>query len=200
VGDQCYPQPSECTLDGGTVIYGTDCYGICCSFPDIPTTPNCEDACNDPNFPEAICGVFANADEILCNRPPYPNRLLDCYIGERTYDCFCCREPIVIEPRPTIEVLCGQGIDTAIGCIPLGSTNTLIGFFLGWGIGIGGGIAFLLILFAGFQITTSAGNPQQLQAGKELLTAAIAGIMMLIFSVFLLEMIGVRILHLPGMN
>jgi hypothetical protein len=37
-----------------------------------------------------------------------------------------------------------------------------------------------------------------LQAGKELLTAAIAGIIMLIFSIFLLELVGVRILRLPG--
>jgi len=90
------------------------------------------------------------------------------------------------------------GINTAIGCIPIGDTNEFIGFFLRWAIGIGGGIAFLLILFAGFQIMTCSGNPERLKAGQELLTSAIAGLILLIFSVFILKLIGVNILRLPG--
>lgn len=89
----------------------------------------------------------------------------------------------------------GTGIDTAIGCVPaLSDSSSLSTFILNWAIGIGGGIAFLLILFAGFQIMTSSGDPQRLKAGQELLTAAISGIIMLIFSVFILRVIGVNIL------
>ena len=89
---------------------------------------------------------------------------------------------------------CGTGfVDTAIGCIPISSSNGLIGFLLNWGIGIGGGIAFILILIAGFQIITSRGDPKRLQAGQELLTSAIAGLVMLIFSVFILRIIGVTV-------
>jgi len=87
----------------------------------------------------------------------------------------------------------GKGIDTAIGCIPIENT-TFINFILRWAIGVGGGIAFLLIVFAGFQIMTSAGNPERLKAGQELLTSAIAGLILLIFSVFILRIIGVNIL------
>ncbi len=87
---------------------------------------------------------------------------------------------------------------TAIGCIPIQNSNELIGFILRWAIGIGGGIAFLLIILAGFQIMTSAGNPDRLKAGQELMTSAIAGLMLLIFSVFILKIIGVDILELPG--
>jgi hypothetical protein len=83
---------------------------------------------------------------------------------------------------------------TAIGCIPVRNTNEFIGFILRWAIGIGGGIAFLLIVLAGFQIMTSAGNPERLKAGQELLTSAIAGLILLIFSVFILRIIGVNIL------
>ncbi|MGB6838995.1 MAG: pilin [Microgenomates group bacterium] len=94
---------------------------------------------------------------------------------------------------------CPSGqIDTAIGCIPINDTNAFIGFILKWAIGIGGGIAFLLILFAGFQIMTSSGNPEKLKAGQELMTSAIAGLILLIFSVFILKIIGVDILQLPG--
>ncbi len=92
----------------------------------------------------------------------------------------------------------GTGINTAIGCIPIGSANELIGFILRWGIGIGGGIAFLLMLYAGFIIMTSTGNPERLKGGQQLLTSAIAGLIMLIFSVFILRLIGINILQIPG--
>lgn len=96
------------------------------------------------------------------------------------------------------------GIDTAIGCIPLeigiaGSSRGaefFTAFMLRWGLGLGGGIAFLLIVYGGFMVTTSAGNPQRLQAGRELITSAVAGLIMLIFSVFVLRVIGIDILGL----
>ncbi|SRR5260221_477852 len=88
----------------------------------------------------------------------------------------------------------GNGIDTAIGCIPFGDQNALIGFFLKWGVGIGGGIAFLLILIAGFQIMTSRGDPKKLQAGQELMTSAISGLLLLIFSLVILRIIGLDVL------
>jgi hypothetical protein len=96
--------------------------------------------------------------------------------------------------NPTCDINGKKGIDTAIGCIPIEDTNSLIGFILKWAIGVGGGIAFLLILVAGFQIMTSTGDPKRLQAGKELLTSAVAGLILLIFSVFILRIIGVDIL------
>ena len=99
---------------------------------------------------------------------------------------------------PTCSTNSGKGIDTAIGCIPIENSNALIGFILRWAIGIGGGVAFLLIIVAGFQITTSAGNPDKVKAGQELMTSAIAGLLLLIFSVFVLNIIGVDILGLPG--
>jgi len=109
----------------------------------------------------------------------------DCEVGE-----ICCVSYDVQ------DVLCddGIGLDTAIGCIPIGDTDALIGFILSWAIGIGGGIAFLLIIFAAFQIMTSSGNPDRLKAGQELMTSAIAGLILLIFSVFILRIIGVNIL------
>jgi hypothetical protein len=94
----------------------------------------------------------------------------------------------------------GNGIDTAIGCIPVTDMNKFISFILRWAIGIGGGIAFLLILWSGFVIMTSQGNPERLKAGQELLTSALAGLIMLIFSVFILRIIGVDILGLPGLK
>lgn len=93
-----------------------------------------------------------------------------------------------------------ESINTAIGCIPVGNLSDFAGFLLKWGVGIGGGVAFLLIVISGFMIMTASGNPERLQAGKELMTSAIMGLIMLIFSVFLLKIIGVDILQLPGIT
>lgn len=116
---------------------------------------------------------------------------------------LCC----VVDPTGTIlppnKPFCntsqtGGGINTAIGCIPYTSNEELVGFLFKWGIGIAGGIAFLLIIYAGFIITTSKGSPDRLKGGQELLTAALSGLILLIFSIFILEIIGVRILNIPG--
>ncbi|HEX6977126.1 MAG TPA: pilin [Patescibacteria group bacterium] len=131
----------------------------------------------------------------------------------------CCNPGIIVCPPDTAKgktqdphqtvgteytgITCGtdgEGINTAIGCIPFGDSTKLISFFLGWGMGIAGGIAFLLILFAGFQIMTSRGDPNRLKAGQELLTSAIAGLILLIFSIFILRVIGVDILQIKEIS
>lgn len=107
--------------------------------------------------------------------------------------------PILNAPGPTPSgPQCEDtGINTAIGCIHvLDSPTVFAGSLLKWGIGIGGGAAFLLIVYAGFMIMTSAGNPERLKAGQELLTSAISGLILLIFSIFILNFIGVDVLGL----
>ncbi len=88
-------------------------------------------------------------------------------------------------------------VQTAIGCIPFtanGFVEKLFPIF----ISFGGAIAFLLILFGGVQMMTSAGNPEKLAAGKELIVSAITGLLLIIFSIFILRIIGYDILHIPG--
>lgn len=91
------------------------------------------------------------------------------------------------------------GIQTAIGCIHvLGGQEQFLGDILKWAIGVGGGIAFLLIAYASFMIMSSSGNPERLKAGQELLTSAISGLILLVFSVVILNLLGVQILQIPG--
>lgn len=104
-------------------------------------------------------------------------------------------------PDPTAG--CPSGINTAIGCIPVLTNDNgtaFSGFILRFAIGIGGGIAFILILYAGFMIMSSAGNPERLKAGRELLTSAISGLLLLVFSIFILKFIGIDILGLGRFN
>lgn len=90
-------------------------------------------------------------------------------------------------------------IKTAIGCIT-GDTKELFATLLRFAIGIAGGIAFLLIIFGGLRIILSSGNPEGMMEGKEIVTAAIVGLLMIIFSVFILRFIGVDVLKIPGFS
>ena len=104
-----------------------------------------------------------------------------------------------VKITPAEALMCNDnnGIQTAIGCINvLGSQEEFLGDILKWSVGVGGGIAFLLILYAGFMVMSSAGNPERLKAGQELLTSAISGLILLIFSIFILKFIGIDILGL----
>lgn len=65
-------------------------------------------------------------------------------------------------------------------------------------IGIAGGLAFILMAIGAFRMTTSAGNPDNLQSAREMFTAAIIGLIVIVFSIFLLRLIGITILRLPG--
>jgi hypothetical protein len=127
------------------------------------------------------------------------NTQTDC---DSTHDCYCCKNQDA-PPAPTrsyLNPLCSNsGISTAIGCIPVGNRDDFLAFILKWALGIAGGVAFILIIYSGFLYMTSGGDKQKVQAAKELMTAAISGLLLLIFSVFLLDLFGVRILRIPGL-
>jgi hypothetical protein len=92
-----------------------------------------------------------------------------------------------------------QCINTAIGCVPI-NLNSFINALLVWTAGIAGGIAFLLMIFGSFQMLTSQGNADQLKKGREQFIAAISGLLFIIFSITLLQIIGADILGIPGFN
>jgi hypothetical protein len=71
-----------------------------------------------------------------------------------------------------------------------------LGEILKWAVGVGAGIAFLMIIYSGFMIMTATGDPKRMQAGKELLTSAVSGLVLIILSIFILNVIGVDILRL----
>ena len=155
---------------------------------EFSSSTTCDSICLGSAGRHSCDGLYCVAD----NNGPFAS-LEDCTAS-------CGGGSNIPSLTPTIITCPGTGslgFDTAIGCIPLEDLNEFSKFTLGWGIGIAGGIAFLLILYAGFMIMTSTGDPRRLQAGRELLTAAIAGLLLLIFAVYVLRLVGVEILGLP---
>ena len=85
-------------------------------------------------------------------------------------------------------------INTAIGCIDINSLSSITRVFLTVGMSIGGGVGILLIIIASYRIMTSQGDPRRMQGAQEMLTSAIAGLLLLVFSVFLLRVLGIDVL------
>lgn len=86
---------------------------------------------------------------------------------------------------------------TVLGCLstePVFLVRSLLTIL----IGISGGTAFLSFLGGSALVLTSGGDPERLQSGKDTITSSLLGIFLIIFSVFLLRVIGVDILRIPG--
>jgi len=174
---------ATCTRSGtslGNLSIGCDCIvsqpGANCVTSGVPPLGK---TCCAGYFPESRSGVC-----LLNGTNPYG-------LGQPT--------PVPGSPGDK-AITCGSnGINTAIGCLPvLGSTNEFLSSLLSWAVGVGSGVAFLLMLYAGFMIMTASGNPERIKAGQELMTSAVAGLILLIFSIFILRFIGVDILGLDA--
>ena len=63
-----------------------------------------------------------------------------------------------------------------------------------------GGIALLLILSAGYKVIISKGKPEGMQEGRDQLIAAIIGLVFIIFSFVIFQLVVVDILKIPGIN
>ena len=90
------------------------------------------------------------------------------------------------------------GIWTTLGCIQPDMRSFIQDTILRVGISIAGGVSLLCIMFAAFQMQTSAGNAEKVKKAQELLTNCITGLMVIIFSMLILKIIGVDILKIPG--
>lgn len=102
-----------------------------------------------------------------------------------------------------IDVSCTDngkvGVNTALGCVPV-QLDDFITWLLPYLFGIGGGIAFLLMIYGFILMTTSNGDPKAVQGAKETITSAIVGLLISIFAIFILRLITVDILHIPGLS
>lgn len=86
---------------------------------------------------------------------------------------------------------------TEVGCLP-NDPIQFIAKFYGIGLGIIGGVGLLFIIYGGYLIITSAGNPMKLKEGQGYVKYAIIGILLAVFGYFLIQVITVDILQIPG--
>jgi hypothetical protein len=111
----------------------------------------------------------------------------------------CAMRQSTYTDNQTIENSQCSAVDTALGMMstnPSGFIQTIYTLLLS----VSGGIALLLIIYSGYQLMTSRGNPEQVKAARERLTSAFVGLLFLIFSLVILEVLGFDILKIPGIT
>ena len=173
---------------------------------------NCgsNDLCDDGKADTAFCVELCRNDG-----QEYPPGRAPCLIGTDKEDKVIDARPekdrkdnpytyvdkngnkLTAEAGSRDQILTCTVVPTAFGNIdtsPQGIVKSLLQILLS----IAGSVAFILILIAGYKIMTSRGNPEQIQDAKEQLTSAIVGLLFIIFSVVLIQTIGVDLLHIPG--
>lgn len=91
----------------------------------------------------------------------------------------------------------GKGVETGIGCIPTDNLTDFLKFVLRWTFFASGGIIALMVIATGYTLLTSQGNPEKLQAAKENIVALFSGLILIVFSLVLLQTIGADVLKLP---
>lgn len=91
-----------------------------------------------------------------------------------------------------------KGVWTAVGCLstdPADATQQIFNIALGFG-----GIFILIqILMGAFGLITSSGNTAAVQKARDRIINSVIALLFLVFSVTLLQIIGIQILKLPGM-
>lgn len=90
-------------------------------------------------------------------------------------------------------------IATDFGCFP----NDPVGFvqkFYGIGLSFVAGIALLALIYGGYVIMTSRGEPHRVVIGKSYIYYAIAGLVLAIFGYVFIQTVLVDILHVPGFS
>lgn len=162
---------------------------FCVAHPGETCTPPLEESVLDnytgPNAPFDYCAQVPGKD--VSDIPDSQNQYLA---------CTKCMGSLIDDGTYENE---GKKIYTAVGCVRVdgpGLAADLIKILLG----VAGMASFLSIIAGAFIFTTSRGESGKIKQAKELITAAISGLLFIIFSIIILEYIGVTILHIPGLG
>jgi hypothetical protein len=180
------PAPPTCIHSGYVGCNTTtadDTLGNCCTKVTDPTQTT-DLACigpkgSDQTIKEGLCEPSGS----LNGTPPEVNDVWATDINTNP-------PPDVCDPSTAT-------CNTAVGAISTsaqGFVNSLMAVILS----IVGGIAVILIIISGYRLMVSQGNPENIKNAKDQLTAAIVGLLFVIFSLVILQIIGVNILGLPG--
>lgn len=179
--DVCYPYSDSSVKPGETITNALACGGGTSGY-----------VCEDPEA--YFCMVRDTSDpteaDLRCQK--IPNKKSPCLEGLMEDGRPAPKD------KPALIAKCTK-FATAVGELqttPMAFMQKLFGIILS----LAGGIALLLIIFSGYQILTSQGNPEKIQGAKDTITSAIIGLVFMIFSMVILQVIGVDILHIPILN
>lgn len=88
----------------------------------------------------------------------------------------------------------GGDCDTAIGLISSNGTE-FISKVLTISLGIAGAIALILMVIGSIRVLASSGDQQRLNGGREMIIAAVAGLLFIVFSILILQFIDAKLIN-----
>lgn len=189
---QCCHRTSTCSLDGDPCQYAGDCCnsglgascvnGRCLICAHSGETCGGSKGCcqSSGSCTAGVCKtvLYNDPNNQYSNAAPPPLPCDASYVDATTGNC------------KKVATGLGFSIKTDVGSF----ITSLLGVILS----ISGGIAVLLIIISGYRLMISQGNPEKIQAAREQLTAAIVGLLFIIFSLVIIQVLGYDILHIPG--
>ena len=174
-------------------------------------------AVGNPSWPSCVCKPVPTSSSLpantcLCNSSKVVT-VSSCQGSTPRASCGnaysgyvqCSCSPALSTTPPSTHTpasyLCAdkESVDTALGCIPV-EMDKFIAWLLPILFSLSGGIAFLLMVYGFILITTSQGDPKAIQGARETITSAITGLLISIFAIFILRLIALDILKIPGMS
>lgn len=159
------------TLPSGTFADGTE---VEAQTYESPYAPEVQAACEEEECDEDL-GVLQSSLYELCSQIKKGT--------DQHEACMAC--------------FTNNGVWTAVGCIP-SKPESIIKTIITIGLAIGGGVVLVMIMVGSFMLSVSQGDPNKTKEAREIITSAIIGLLFVIFSVTILQFIGVSVLHIPG--
>lgn len=93
------------------------------------------------------------------------------------------------------------GFPSALGCMPMEKADRFLGEgVLGIGISFAGAFSVLCIIFGAIQFQLSGGESAKVQKAQKLITQCVLGLLIILFSIFLLRFVGVNLLRIYGLG
>ncbi|MBN1374371.1 hypothetical protein JW962_03520 [Candidatus Dojkabacteria bacterium] len=84
------------------------------------------------------------------------------------------------------------------GSITATDTKSVVTLIVNISIGVGGGIATLLIIIGGIQMLGSGGDPGKVKEGQEMIVNALMGLALILLAVMVVRTLGFDVLRIPG--
>ena len=158
-----------------------------------------------------IAFVIFNFQFLAFNSAAYAQSIPSCdqcgyCIGNKIpgdyYNCVSCVYDLDLsESSPPTEPISAPAVEgrnwMVTGCIstsPSEFTQSIISFVTR----IVGGVIFIFLLYGSFLILTSSGEPEKLSQGKSIIKSGIIALILILFSVFILQFVGSDLLKIPG--
>jgi hypothetical protein len=142
-------------------------------------------------IPEIFLERFFGVRSMDVNAPPLTNAELETFK----------KNPFVRQYIGCLSCALYGGYPSALGCMPMDKVERFLAEgVLGIGITFAGAFSVLCIIFGAIQFQLSGGESAKVQKAQKLITQCVVGLLIIIFSIFLLRFVGINLLRIYGLG